>query len=99
MLNALIQVARGLLAVGVLAFVVIGAVGGSGMNRGPDKVLGSVIGALVGFLIASLVFGLAAAILDMQRSLRILADAHRRQTRQDASLAPHSTRKEPPSLR
>jgi hypothetical protein len=37
-------------------------------------VFGAVLGAVVGLIIAGAVFGLVAAVFDMQRSLRLLAD-------------------------
>ena len=99
MLNVLIKVARGLIGVGVLIFVIIGAtMGGSGF-REPDKGLGYVIGGIAGFLVASVVFGLIAAILDMQKSLRFLVEADRRTTSQESTPVPFSARRDHPPLR
>lgn len=71
MLNVLTQVARGLMQASVIVLTVAGAVIGGNY----DTSAGYVIGGIAGFCLAAIVFGIAAAILDMQKSLRILADA------------------------
>lgn len=82
MLQALIAVSRTLIYVGVVAFIGAGAIIGGGLTRndfgGAPGPGGYILGAISGLLLASLVFGIAAAIFDMQRSLRVLAEAARR---------------------
>lgn len=71
MLNLLTKVARFLMQASVVAFTVIGGV----MGHAAAGDTGTILGGIAGFCVAAVVFGLAAAVLDMQRSLRILADA------------------------
>lgn len=99
MLNAFIQIARGLLALGVVVTVAAGAIVGGTLAGGNARAPGYVFGGLVGLLLAALVFGVAAAVFDMQRSLRELADAARRATRPEVSPAPSLSHKDPPTAR
>ncbi len=78
MLNILIEVSRGLIEVGVLFFVGIGAAIGGNMVDAADKTGGYVLRGVAGFLISAVIFGIAAAIFDMQKSLRVLVEAARR---------------------
>lgn len=98
MLNILIAVARGLIVVSVLIFVLIGAAYGGVAIGEANRSAGYVIGGIVGFCISAVVFGVAAAILDMQKSLRVLADAARHTTRQEALPAPPLALKTSPAL-
>ena len=71
MLNLLTKVARVIMQVSVVGFTVAGALIGNAIGRDT----GAALGTVAGFCLAAVVFGLAAAVLDMQKSLRILADA------------------------
>ncbi len=83
MMNILIRVARGLILVSVLIFVGVGAVyGGSQIGEA-----GYVFGGVAGFCVSAVVFGVAAAILDMQKSLRVLAEAAQRAIRSEVAPA------------
>ena len=81
MLHALVAVSRTLIYLGVVAFIGAGAMIGGALTRGEFGAVpgpgGDIFGAIGGLLLASLVFGIAAAIFDMQRSLRVLAEAAR----------------------
>ena len=94
MINLLIKTASLLVEIGVLVFTGIGSIIGGNIAGGADRTVGYIIGAILGFLVSVVIFGVAAAIFDMQKSLRVLANAERRKARLEASLASGSGRKD-----
>ena len=81
MLNSLVEVARGLVAICVVICIVTGILLGVGAAGEAYRGIGGALGGVAGFIVAAVVFGALAAILDMQKSLRILVDAARQGSR------------------
>ena len=81
MLNSLVEVARGLVAICVVICILAGILMGAGAAGEAYRAIGGALGGVAGFIVAAVVFGALAAILDMQKSLRFLVDAARRGSR------------------